>query len=340
MFAVRLHSYGGPEVLTLEDVEMPRPGPGQILIAVGTASVNFADLVRRRNDPYPFPTPLPFTPGGEVAGTVHELGEGVEGPPVGTPVFAVLGDDGSSGYAQYALTFAEQVIPIPPGITEDQASILSVAGATAMLILRQAGRFAAGESVLVPGAAGGVGSYATQIARALGAGTIIGLASTPDKRAASRALGADHVLDPADRGWPEQVRELTGGRGVDLALEMVGGERFTQTLGCLAPFGRLVVFGLAGGIQPTFDASTVGRVFYDPAPNQEVIAFNVGQWFALRPESAQQAIGELIGLVASGAVEVPIAAALALDQAAEAHRMLEERRVAGKIVLKPSLSGS
>jgi NADPH:quinone reductase-like Zn-dependent oxidoreductase len=152
-------------------------------------------------------------------------------------------------------------------------------------------------------------------------------------------MGADHVLDPADSAWPERVREITGGRGADVALEIVGGEQFTQTLSCLAPFGRLVVLGLAGGISPALDEATVRRTFYDPAPNQSLIAFNVGQWFALRPEPAQQAVGELIGLVASGAVEVPIAAALPLDQAARAHRMLEERRVTGKVVLKARRNG-
>lgn len=224
---------------------------------------------------------------------------------------------------------------IPPGISEEEASTLIVAGSTAMLTLKQAGRVQPGDAVLIHGAAGGVGGFAVQLAKALGAGSVIAAASTAEKREHALALGADSAVDPGQAGWADAVRELTGGRGADIALEMTGGEVFAQTLSCLAPFGRMVVSGLASRRPPVFDTDAVMRFFYDPALNQSLIAFNVGLWFGLRGEVAQAALGELIGHVASGAVEVPVGTVLPLSEAAMAHRMLEERRATGKIVLKP-----
>lgn len=335
MESIRAKGYGTPDVLVLEEVLIPRPGPGQVLIKVESAGVNFSDIKRRRNDPYPFPTPLPYTPGGEVAGTVEGLGDGVDGPPIGTPVFALVGDDGSGGYAQFAVANAPQVIPIPPGLSVDVASALLIAGSTAVLILKEAARLQAGESVLVQGAAGGVGSYIVQLAKLLGAGTVIGAAGSPERREAALALGADHVVDYTQADWPDRVRDLTGGRGADVVLEMAGGAAFGQSLSCLAPFGRAVVYGSTSGESLSMGPKTVQTFFYDPSPNQSLIGFNLGHWFGLRPEAAVGALQTLIGLVSSGRVEVPIGHVLPLSQAVEAHRMIEERRATGKIVLKP-----
>jgi NADPH:quinone reductase-like Zn-dependent oxidoreductase len=334
MKAVRLHKHGAPDVLSYEDVEMPQPGPGQILIKVEAAAVNYADLMRRRNDPYPFPTPLPFTPGSEVAGTVEALGEGVTSPPVGTPVFALVGADGSSGYAQYAVAHAPQVIPIPPGLSLETASGLFVAGTTAALILTEVARVQAGETVLVQAAAGGVGSYAVQLAKHLGA-TVIAAASTAEKRKHAASLGADHTLDYAQADWPDRVRELTAGRGVDVLLEMTGGPALDQGLSVLAPFGRAVVYGTASSAPAQLSDQTFRHVFYSPALNQSLIAFNVGLWFGLRPERAVNAFQWLIGLVMSNRVNVHIGRVLPLTQAAEAHRLIERRQTTGKVILKP-----
>ncbi|CAA9422156.1 MAG: Alcohol dehydrogenase [uncultured Rubrobacteraceae bacterium] len=339
MQAVRARSFGTPDVLVLEEVPIPRPGPGQVLIRVESAGVNFSDVKRRRNDPYPFPTTLPYTPGGEVAGTVEELGEGVEGPSVGTPVFALVGADGSTGYAQFALASASGVTTIPPGLSADVASGLVISGSTAVLILEEAARLQAGETVLVQGAAGGVGSYAVQIAKLLGAGTVIGAAGSPEKREAVLALGADHAVDYTQEDWPDRVLEFTGGRGVDVVLEMAGGSAFEQGLSCLAPFGRTVVYGSSSAEPLQMGPETIQALFYDPSPNQSLVAFNLGLWFAMRPEAAVGALRTLIGHVASGRVEVPIGHVLPLGRAAEAHRMLEERRNTGKIVLKPWTTG-
>ena len=335
MQAIRANTFGPADVLELEDVPIPQPGPEQVLIRVESAAVNFADVKRRRNDAYPFPTSLPYTPGGEVAGKVEVLGDGVAGPPVGTPVFALVGSDGSSGYAQFALASAPQVIPIPSGLSSDEASGLVIAGSAAMLILRDAACLRAGESVLVQGAAGGVGGYAVQIAKLLGAGLVIGAAGTLEKREAAMALGADHVVDYTRTDWPDHVRELTGGRGVDVLLEMAGGASFERGLSCLAPFGRVVVYGSSSGESLRMGAESIQALYYNPSPNQSVVSFNLGLWFGMRSGVAVDALKTLIGFVASGQIHVPIGHVFPLSRAADAHRMLEERRTTGKVILKP-----
>jgi NADPH:quinone reductase len=293
-------------------------------------------MAHRSNALYPFPTPLPFIPGNEVAGTVAALGEGVSSPPVGTPVFALVGN-GANGYAQYAVTPAQQVIPIPPGVTFDQAAAIPVAGLTPLLILKEIAQLKPGETVLIQGAAGGVGGYAIQLARILGAGRIIGATSTADKFSTVLESGADRAVDYTASGWADEVRTLTDGRGVDVLLEMNGGDSFGQSLSCLAPFGRLVVYGTASGKPLNFDADSILRFFYNPSLNQSIHVFNLGLWFGLRPAEAGQALGELIGYVASGQVRVRVNHILPLAHAAEAHRMIEQRRTTGKIILKPWL---
>ena len=334
MKLVRAHTFGGPDVLIFEDGPQPVAEPGQVLVRVEAASVNFADVLRRRNGPYPFPTALPFTPGSEVAGTVEALGEGVAGPPVGTPVFALVGGDGSTGYAQFAVADGEQVVPVPAGLSADEAAGIVVAGSTALLTLTEVGQLQAGETVLVEGAGGGVGGFAVQLAAHLGA-TVIGAASTPARREAALKYGADHVVDYTEPGWGHRVRELTGGRGVDLVLDTVGGPVFTQALYALAPFGRIVVAGMAGGVPLTLDPATVLSFFYTPALNQSLRVFNLGLYFGLKPEAAFSALQTLIGHVASGTVTVPLGLRMPLSAAAEAHRLLEGRDTTGKIILRP-----
>ena len=335
MQAIQINRYGPPEVLEYRELPTPTAGPGQILIRVESAAVNYADVMRRSNAPYPFPTPLPFIPGGEVAGIVAALGAGVTGPPVGTPVFALVGADGSSGYAQFALAAAPNVIPIPPTLSPDAACGLVVAGVTAQLLLTEVTKLQPGERVLIPGAAGGVGGYAVQIARALGAGQVIAAASTPAKQEQARALGADAAVDYTQPDWSEQVRALTGGAGVDVVLEMSGGPTLAESLRCLAPFGRAVVYGMASRTPLTLDAATLEAFFYRPALNQSLHAFNLGLWFGLRPAAAVAGLQALVGRAASGELRVPIGQTLPLAQAAEAHRLLETRQTTGKLILKP-----
>lgn len=334
MKAVRAHTFGPPDVLVYEDVPVPLPGPGQILVRVEAASVNYADIMRRSNTPYPFPTSLPYIPGSEVAGVVEELGAGVGGLTVGTPVFALVGNDGSTGYAQFAVAEATQVIPIPPGLNADQASGLVVAGVSAMLILRNVANVRDGESVLIPGAGGGLGGYAVQIAKQIGA-KVIGAASSPAKREAAHALGADHTVDYTKPDWPNQVRRLTNGVGVDVVLESSGGALFGQSLSVLAPFGRMVVYGMASREPLTFSEESILQFFYQPARNQSLHVFNLGLWFGTQQAAAVEALTAVIDLAASRQITIPVNHVLPLARAADAHRLIEQRETTGKVILHP-----
>jgi NADPH:quinone reductase-like Zn-dependent oxidoreductase len=306
-----------------------------VLLRVESVGVNFSDVKRRRGDPYPFETAFPYVPGGEVAGTVVALGLGVDGPPVGTRVFALAGTNGFGGYAQYAVAYATTAIPIPEDLSFDAASVLTVAGATAKIMLTRTARLQAGESLLVPAATGGVGSFALQIARQLGAGKIIAAVGHADKAALARDLGAHEVVVYSDPAWPTQVRELTDGRGVDVALEASGGPGLIETFAALASFGRLVVFGAGSGISAQLDEATLERWLYAPAANQTITGFNIGAWFLERPWEAGPALMGLVADARSGAIRLPPVETHPLSGAREAHLALEQRRVSGKIVLKP-----
>jgi NADPH:quinone reductase len=335
MKAIQMTEQGGPEVLRLVDLPDPEPGPGQVLIRVSAAAVNFSDVMRRRGDVYPVPTPLPFVPGAEVAGTVAAVGDGVTGLPVGTSVFGTVGDDASGGYAELAPAYVPAVIPIPAGIGPDAAAGIVVSGLAATLILADMAKVAKGETVFIPAAAGGVGSYAVQIARLLGAGTVIAAASTPAKREIALALGADHAVDYSAANWPGEVLGLSGGRGVDVALEMSGPARLAQTLSILAPFARMVVYGAASGTVEGLDPSALYPLLYDPAPSQTLTGFNIGVWFEHRQQEAVSSLGRLIDWIADGKVTPPEVRTLPLADAAQAHQLLETGATTGKLVLKP-----
>jgi len=246
MKAIKVREPGGPEVLRLEDIETPEPGEGQVLIKVEVAGVNYADVGVRRGIRFgPHGAEMPLTPGFEAAGTIAALGEGLEGPPEGTRVAAVLE---SGGYAEYAVADADTVVEVPEGVDFHTASAaLLVQGITAYGVLHDAARLQRGESVLVQAAAGGVGSLAVQFARLAGASTIVGTAGSDEKREIVLSLGADHAVDYGREDWTEQVIEATGGKGVDVVLESVGGEAGARAFECLAPLGRLVMFGAASG---------------------------------------------------------------------------------------------
>lgn len=334
MRAIQITEQGGPEVLTLVEIPTPTPGDGQILIEVQAASVNYADVMRRSGMPYPVATPLPFVPGGEVAGVVAALGPDVSGPPIGTPVFALVGVDGSGGYAEYAVARASQVIPIPSGIAMDQAAGLVIAGVTAMLMLTGTANLQQGESVFVPAGAGGVGSYAVQLAKLLGAGTVIAAASSDAKREIALSLGADFAIDPT-AGWHEQVREITSGAGVDIALECVGGASLGEAVQSLAPFGRTVVYGMSSGVEGVMDPATWTGLLYSPVLNQAILTFNLGEWFRLRPNPAIKALITLVDWVATGRITSPAVEVVPLAEASSAHARLQGRRSTGKLVLRP-----
>ena len=325
MKAVRFHKNGGPEVLVYEDVVDPTPKDGEVLIRIEAVGMNFADVMRRRGDPYPDPSPTPFTLGAEVAGTIAALGDGVTTLEVGTLVVAA---PGSGGYAQYICVPAATVIPLPPGMSAVQAAALVGQGLTAALTLRKAARLVEGESVLIEAAAGGVGSFAVQLAKLYGAGKVIAAASTPEKRAIAERLGADASVDYMDPGWAEEVRAQTNGNGVDVVLEMTGGPTVNQALDAMAPFGRMIFIGQSSGKTASIEPWRL------TVPNHTVTGFYLGAYLAF-PELILSTLTEIIGFIMTGKLELQIGKVLPLSQAAEAHRLLEGRKTTGKVVLQP-----
>ncbi|GAA4556994.1 quinone oxidoreductase family protein [Pseudonocardia xishanensis] len=325
MKAARFHETGPPEVLVHEDVPDPVPGPGEILLKVEAAGVNYVDIMRRRGDPMHEPSPTPFTIGYEMAGVVAGHGPDVDGPAEGTPVFV---HSGSGAYAQYAVVPADKIIPIPEGIDAVQMTTLWLQGITAALALREAGRLAKGETVLVEAAAGGVGVLTVQLARIWGAGSVIAAASTEAKIEVARSLGADLGVNYNEPGWGEEVMRLTEGRGTDVVVESVGGDTLLTALGTLAPFGRIVVLGSASNV-PSLVHS--GELFNH---NRSMVGFGVHQYFP-NTELIKSTVAELVELIVDGQLRLQLDHVLPLSEAAQAHRLVEERRSMGKVVLQP-----
>jgi len=321
MKAIRIHETGGPEVMKLEEIETPTPAAGEILIKVAAAGVNYADLAQRAGA-YLTPTRTPTTLGVEIAGTIAALGTGVNSPVVGTRVAAFCG----GGYAEYAISQANMVIPIPPGLDFVHAAAFPLQGITAYQLLHESARVQPGESVLVHAAAGGVGTLAIQLAKLMGAGTVIGTASNADKLDLIRRLGADFAINYTEQDWVEQVKNATGSKGVDIILEMVGGTIAEQSLQCLAPFGRMVVYGAASSQITQFSGI---QLMYK---NQAIIGYWLSSQLS-RPERIALAIMDLMQYLSKGELEIIVGQTFPLAQAAEAHRAIAERKTTGKVVL-------
>ncbi len=321
MKAIRINETGGPEGMHLEEIETPAPKEGQALIKVAAAGINFADLAQRQGA-YLTRTRTPMTMGVEFAGTVAALGPGVSTPAVGTRVAGV----GEGGYAEYAIAQASSLIPIPSNLDFVHAAAFPVQGLTAYQLLRESARLQPGESVLMQAAAGGVGTLAVQLAKLMGAGTVVGTASNPDKLALVRRLGADVAINYTEADWVEQVKQATDGKGTDIILETVGGSIAEQSLHCLAPFGRMVIFGAASGHIAQF---TGIQLMYK---NQAII----GYWLASQLQHTERiaaAVMELMQYLVSGKLEIVVGQTFPLADAEQAHKAIAERSTMGKVVL-------
>ncbi|MGY1643100.1 zinc-binding alcohol dehydrogenase family protein [Geodermatophilus sp. SYSU D00703] len=322
MRAVQITRFGGPEVLDVVDLPDPVPGPGQQLYDVQGAGVNFADT-HQIEDSYLAPQQLPLVPGAEFVGT----------PAGGGPRVVGLLEGG--GYAEKVAAHPRLTWPVPDGVTDEQALAVVLQGATAWHLLRTSAHLAAGETVVVLAGAGGVGSLAIQLARRWGAGRVIATASSPEKRALTEQLGADASVDPAladddPRAFTAALREANGGKPVDVVLEMTGGNVFDGALSALAPFGRLVTYGMAAR-KP---ASPV-----DPGALMQKSRAVIGFWLAhcmTRPHMMDDAMTELLPLVADGALSPIAGGRYPLTAVREAHQDLLARRTTGKLVLDPS----
>ncbi|GLV49182.1 quinone oxidoreductase [Thermus sp. LT1-2-5] len=319
MRAIRVHEVGGPEVLRLEELPTPEPGPGEVLVRLEAIGVNYIDTYKRRGL---YPMPLPFTLGEEGAGVVERVGEGVLGVRPGDRVaFANV----QGAYAQYQLVPAERLVPIPEGLSPKLAAAVLLQGMTVHYLLKSTYPVGPGTQVLVHAAAGGVGTLLVQWAKRLGA-TVYATASTEEKRALARSLGADYAL-PYE-GFAEAVKALSGG-GVDVVYDGVGQATFLGSLEALRPRGYLVLFGQSSGPVPPQDPQILNR-----KGSLFLTRPTLHHYTASRKELLWRA-GEVFQAVREGWLRVLIGAEFPLEKAKEAHEALEGRRTTGKVLLIP-----
>jgi NADPH2:quinone reductase len=316
MRAIQMTEFGGPEVLRLTELPEPVAGPHEVLIRVTRAGLNFADT-HTRTDSYVQKATLPLIPGGEVAGVREDTGE---------RVVALVG---TGGYAEWAKAPEELVFPVPDELDDGTALAMIVQGTTAWHLYRTAGRVAAGESVVVHGAAGGVGSIAVQLGHRLGSGRLIATASSEAKRALTLELGADVAVDPDPEGLTERLIEANGGDPVDVVFEMSGGEVFDRSYRALAPFGRIVVCGIATGEPNRISSGSLLR------HSRAIVGFYLVHCLA-RPGMFAEALADLFARAGRGELHAVLGATYPLGQAAQAQIDLRERRTTGKLLLDPS----
>ncbi|MGW6542060.1 zinc-binding dehydrogenase [Streptomyces massasporeus] len=327
MHAIRLHAFGPAENLTHEQVEDPRPDPGQVRIAVRAAGVHLLDAALREGmpgGPAAEPTPLPTIPGREVAGIVESLGEGVSGDWLGKRVVAHLGFV-PGGYAELAVTGAERLHEIPGNLDFAEAVAMIGTGRTAMGILQFA-ELGPGSVVIVPAAAGGIGTLLVQYAKNAGA-TVVGLAGGPEKTARVQAGGADLAVDYKDPAWPAKVRAHLGGRSATVVFDGVGGDIAREAVGLLGPGGKHIVFGWSGeGIRD-------GEPYLVDGVSEQVLGpVMLGK--AGGPDPVRTLELRALAEAAAGRL-TPAVQRFPLAKAAAAHRALETRGTVGKVVLEP-----
>jgi NADPH2:quinone reductase len=316
MRAIQQQEFGGPEVLELVELPTPEPRDGEVLIRVSRAGMNFADTHQRRND-YLAAQQLPLVPGGEVAGVREDTGE------------RVVALCGTGGYAEYAIAQEALTFPIPDDVDDATALALVIQGLTAWHLYRTSGRVAPGESVAVVAAAGGVGSLAVQLGKPMGAGRVIAIASTQAKRDLTLELGADAAVDADPEGLKDRLIEANLGRQVDVVFEMAGGPVFDACLAALAPFGRLVTYGIASGTgNEVHTRKLLGR-------SRAVVGFWLMHCLG-RPHMIDEALADLYERAARGELRAVVGATYPLSEARQAQIDLAERRTTGKVLLDPS----
>ena len=315
MRAVQIEEFGGPEVLQVVDLPKPEPAEGEVLIEVSCAGINFADTHQRENS-YLARYEVPMVLGGEVAGTT----------PDGQRVVALLRE---GGYAEYAVAHEATVFPIPDGVEDGVALALIIQGLTAWHLYRTSSKLQEGESVVVVSGAGGVGSLAVQLGKPLGADRVIATASTEEKRAKTLELGADAAVDPAEDDLKAAIIEANEGRPVDVVFEMSGGRVFDGCAEALAPFGRIVAYGIAGREQNTLETGRLMR------KSRAVIGFWLMHCLGRR-EMMEEPLADLFERAARGELVPQMGTTYPLSEVRQAHEDLQGRRTTGKLLLDPS----
>jgi NADPH2:quinone reductase len=322
--AISIAAPGGPEVLQIVELADPRPEADEVTIDVAYAGVGLVDTLFRRGA---LPVPLPIVPGIEVSGHVRELGANVHHLKVGQAIAALLNDfvnlPGCGGYAQIARARAALTVPVPDGCDLADAASVLVNGTTAWMALRDIGRVKPGERLLILGATGGLGGSIAKIARTMAVGPIVGMIGSAASRKAAQALSYDHVTTPDDL-----ARTLKTTGPIDAVFDTVGGEPRRQAFDHLAPRGRLVILGNATGEDRSFSGDQIWL------GTKTVGGLSVGGIAHIAPDVIASTANDVLGWVASRTLAAKPARILALEDAPEAHRLLEARKVAGKIVLE------
>lgn len=320
MRAIRVHEYGSPEVMRLEEIDLPEPGPGEVRVMLETAGVNFVDTYQRSGQ---YNMSLPYTPGSEGGGVVDTLGPEVEGLAPGDPVAYAMQ---LGAYADYAVVPAWKLVPVPPGVNLLTATAAMLQGMTAHYLTHDTYPIQSGDTALIHAAAGGVGLLLVQLAKLRGA-RVIGTVSTGEKELLAREAGADEIIRYTERDFEDEVRRLTDGRGVDVVYDSVGRDTFYKSLNCLRPRGYMVLFGQSSGAVEPIDPQILnqkgGLFLTRPALHH----YNHDRAEVLRRAN------DLFDWIGSGQLSVRIDKTFPLAEAAEAHRYLESRQSKGKMLL-------
>jgi len=323
MKAIRAHEWCAPRDLVIDEIDKPEPGNGQILVRVAAAGLNFPDLLIITGK-YQFKPALPFSPGFEIAGTVEKIGAGVTKFSEGQQVIAQVS---IGGFAEYAIAEEAYAHPKPDSMSDEQAAAFPLVYQTSYFGIAYRGALKKGETVLVHSAAGGVGLAAVQIARALGAGQIIGTVGSDEKLDIVRQNGADVALNYQTEDFVDLVKRATNGRGADLIYDPVGGELGERSTKCIAFEGRLVLIGFTSGKFSNFVANHI------LVKNYSVVGLHWGAYRHNDPAKIEQGWNELIELYQTGMLKPVIGGSYQMEQVAEAMEFLASRKAIGKIVL-------
>jgi NADPH2:quinone reductase len=325
MKGLRFARHGGPEVLSWDEVPVPEPGPGELLIEVRAFAVNWADLLERAGR-YPGAPEPPYVTGHDLTGVVVAHGPDTEGPAVGTRVFGVIPRGGAA--AEFVAAPASQVYPVPGALDDFQAAGAAGPYLTADAAIVTLGRLQKGEDVLIQAAAGAYGSACLQLCRAYGAGRIIATAGSDAKVEQVRRWGADVAVNYTTQDFTDVVAEVTGGRGVPLVLESVGGEVLGRSLGCVSPGGRLISVGASSG--RSSDRFRLHTLF---DLGISVAGFTLGKWLEHNPELVRPSVERVLRQFENGAATPVVARVFPAAQVAAAHDFLTDRRSVGRTVV-------
>lgn len=324
MKAVLCKAYGAPEDLVLEEVAEPVPGDGEVLVEVKATALNFPDVLMIAGK-YQSQPPFPFSPGGEIAGTVLETGSGVTEFAPGDKVF---GGVGHGGFAERVAVAARSLQPLPESMSFVEASGISTTYGTSYYALQQRAALQPGETLLVTGAAGGVGIAAVQLGKAMGA-RVIAAASSEQKLSVAKDSGADELIDYSDGQLKDKVKALTGGKGADVIYDPVGGALFDQCLRCVNWYGRILVIGFAAGDIPKAPINLI------LLKSCQVVGVFYGAWSARAPDENRANFRDILAFHAAGKIKPVVGGVHPLENYAEALNDLAQRRAIGKIVVTP-----